>query len=100
MRQSKVLKKIRNGKFARICGLGHYLPYFVRHAAHYRYDGIWLDLEHRAMGALEVQALLAACQASDIDCMVRPPTRGRTQIGRASCRESAKIATRQILEII
>ena len=82
MRQSKVLKKIRNGKFARVCGLGHYLPYFVRHAAHYRYDGIWLDLEHRAMDDREVQAILAACQVSDIDCMVRPPTRGRSRLYR------------------
>jgi 4-hydroxy-2-oxoheptanedioate aldolase len=82
MRQSKVLKKLRSGRFARVCGLGHYLPFFVRHAAHYRFDGIWLDLEHRAMGDREVQALLAACHASDIDCMVRPPTYERARLYR------------------
>ena len=59
MRQSKMLKKIREGRCARICGLGHYLPFFVRYAAHSGYDGIWLDLEHRAMDQREVQALLA-----------------------------------------
>lgn len=82
MRQSKVLKKLRSGRFARVCGLGHYLPFFVRHAAHYRFDGIWLDLEHRAMGNREVQALLAACHATDIDCMVRPPSREPTRLYR------------------
>jgi len=82
MRKSKVLQKLRNNKFARICGLGHYLPFFVRHAAHFKYDGIWLDLEHRAMDDREVQALLAACHASDIDCMVRPPTLERSRLYR------------------
>ncbi len=82
MRKSKVLQKLRNNEFARICSMGHYLPFFVRHAAHFKYDGIWLDLEHRAMDDREVQALLAACQASDIDCMVRPPTLERSRLYR------------------
>ena len=82
MRRSKVLAKLRNNQFARICGLGHFLPFFVRHAAHYKYDGIWLDLEHRAMEAREVQALLALCHSYDIDCMVRPPTLQRTRLYR------------------
>jgi 2-keto-3-deoxy-L-rhamnonate aldolase RhmA len=74
MRKSKVMAKIRAGKFARICALGHYLPFFVRHAAQFRYDGIWLDLEHRAMDQREVQSLLSICYYNDIDAMVRPPT--------------------------
>ncbi|MBM3801841.1 MAG: 4-hydroxy-2-oxovalerate aldolase [Acidimicrobiia bacterium] len=82
MRKSKVLKKLRNGEFARMCGMGHFLPFFVRHAAHFNYDGIWLDLEHRAMGSREVQALLAHCVLHDIDCMVRPPTMERTGLYR------------------
>lgn len=82
MRKSKVLEKFHSGRLARMCGLGHVLPFFIRHAAHYKYDGIWLDLEHRAMNTREVQALLAFCQASDIDCMVRPPTLQRTRLYR------------------
>jgi 2-keto-3-deoxy-L-rhamnonate aldolase RhmA len=82
MRKSKVLAKLRNGKAARICSMGHYLPFFVRYAAHYGYDGIWLDLEHRAMNAREVQALLAFCHMFDIDCMLRPPSIERTQLYR------------------
>ena len=74
MRKSKMLSKFRKGAFARVCGLGHYLPFFVRHAAHAGYDGIWLDLEHRAMDAREVQSLLSFCHYNDIDCMLRPAT--------------------------
>jgi 2-keto-3-deoxy-L-rhamnonate aldolase RhmA len=82
MRKSKMLAKFRSGGFARVCGLGHYLPFFVRYAAHFRYDGIWLDLEHRAMDAREVQALIGLCKYNDIDCMVRPPTLERTKLYR------------------
>lgn len=82
MRKSKVLTKLRDGKFARICGLGHFLPFFVRYAAHYNYDGIWLDLEHRAMDPETVRSLLSLCHFNDIDCMVRPPTLERTHLYR------------------
>ena len=82
MRKSKVLSKIRDGRLARICGLGHFLPFFIRHAAHNRYDAIWLDLEHRAMDTREVQSILAFCQASAIACMVRPPPLPRTRLSR------------------
>ncbi|MGI8786024.1 MAG: aldolase/citrate lyase family protein, partial [Acidobacteriota bacterium] len=82
MRKSKVLAKLRNGRFARVCNLGHYLPFFIRHAAHFRYDGIWLDLEHRAMNQREIQSILAFCVYNDIDCMVRPPTLSRPRLCR------------------
>jgi 2-keto-3-deoxy-L-rhamnonate aldolase RhmA len=82
MRKSKMLEKFRNGGFARVCGLGHYLPFFVRYAAHFKYDGIWLDLEHRAMDARDVQMLIGLCKYNDIDCMVRPPTLERTKLYR------------------
>jgi len=78
MRKSKVLNKFRNGKFARICGLGHLLPFFVRHAAHFHYDGIWLDLEHRTLEPREIQALLTYSVLHNIDCMIRPATLERT----------------------
>jgi 2-keto-3-deoxy-L-rhamnonate aldolase RhmA len=80
MRKSKVLAKLRSGKFARICSAGHYLPFYIRHAAHLGYDGIWLDLEHRTMNDREAQALIAFCHYNDIDCMVRTQTLGRTHL--------------------
>jgi len=82
MRQSKTMAKVRAGKTARICGLGHYLPHFVRYAAHLKLDCIWLDLEHRAMDQREVQALLAYSHLFDIDIVVRPPTIGKTALYR------------------
>ena len=47
MRRSRVLERFRSGDFARVCSLGHFLPFYIRHAAHCNYDGIWLDLEHQ-----------------------------------------------------
>jgi 2-keto-3-deoxy-L-rhamnonate aldolase RhmA len=82
MRKSKMLEKFRSGRFARVCAMGHVLPFFVRYAAHFGYDGIWLDLEHRAMDPREAQKLIALCHYNDIDCMVRPPTLERTQLYR------------------
>ena len=82
MRASKTLKKLRSGRCARVCGMGHYLPFYIRYAAHFRFDVIWLDLEHRAMSQREVQSILAMCQQHDIDCMVRTPTQGRTRLYR------------------
>lgn len=82
MRRSKVVAKLKRGQFARMAAMGHYLPFFVRYAAHYGYDGIWFDLEHRAMDAREVQSILTLCHKYDIDCMVRPPTRERTRLYR------------------
>jgi len=82
MRRSKVLAKWRQNQFARFCSMGHVLPFFIRYAAHYKYDGIWLDLEHRSMDAREVQHLQALCHLYDIDCMIRPPTLQRTRLYR------------------
>jgi 4-hydroxy-2-oxoheptanedioate aldolase len=82
MRTSKMLQKFRSGGFARVCALGHYLPFYIRYAAHFGFDGIWFDLEHRAMDAREVQSVLALCRQHDIDCMVRPPTLERTKLYR------------------
>ncbi len=82
MRASKVLAKIRDGRCARVVALGHYMPFYVRYAAHFGFDAIWLDLEHRAMDAREVQSLLAMCHQYDIDAMVRAPTTERTKLYR------------------
>ena len=82
MRKSKVLAKWRNNQFARFCSMGHVLPFFIRYAAHYRFDGIWLDLEHRNFDGREVQHLQALCYLYDIDCMIRAPTVQRTRLYR------------------
>ena len=82
MRSSKVLAIIRDDRSARVVALGHYLPFYIRHAAHCGFDAIWLDLEHRAMDPREVQSLLAMCHQHGIDAMVRAPTTERTLLYR------------------
>ncbi|MBL8850496.1 MAG: 4-hydroxy-2-oxovalerate aldolase [Planctomycetaceae bacterium] len=82
MRRSKTLARIRDGQVVRMCALGHYIPSFIKHAAVYGYDCIWLDLEHRFMDDREVQALLAYSHLCDIDIMVRPSTRERARLYR------------------
>lgn len=82
MRNSKILAKVRARQTARIAMMGHFLPSFVAYAAHYGYDGIWLDLEHRPFDNREVQAMLAYFHLYDIDCLLRPPTREKGQLYR------------------
>lgn len=82
MRPSKTLARLRADELVRICGLGHFLPSYIRHAAHFGFDCIWLDLEHRVMNDREVQSLLAFCHMYDIDCMLRPPTLEKTKLYR------------------
>ncbi len=82
MRKSKTLARLRAGDPVRMCSLGHFIPAYIRHAAHFGYDCIWLDLEHRAMTDREVQALLAYFHLFDIDCMLRAPTLEKTRLYR------------------
>lgn len=82
MRKSKIAARIREGKPVRLAMLGHFVPGYIAFAAAAGFDGIWLDLEHRAMESREVQALLAFFHLYDIDCLVRTPTRERAQLYR------------------
>ena len=82
MRRSKVLAKLRAGKVARICSVTNYLPFFPAMAAHFGYDGVWVDGEHRPFDTREAQALIAFHHLADIDCMWRPPTLEKTLLYR------------------
>ncbi|MFP6900623.1 MAG: aldolase/citrate lyase family protein [Opitutales bacterium] len=82
MRKSKTLARIRSGEPVRICALGHFMPPYIKYAAHYGFDCIWLDLEHRAMDQREVQALMAFFHRYDIDCMLRPSTLEKARLYR------------------
>lgn len=82
MRRSKTLAKIRNGETVRMCCLGHYIPAFVKHAANFGFDCIWLDLEHRNIADRDVEALLTHSHLHDIDIMVRPRSLQKTDLYR------------------
>ena len=82
MRKSKVAAKLREHRFVRMAALGHVVPSFIKQAAHFGYDGIWLDLEHRTMSEREVQMLMAYAHEADIDMMVRTPTLEKSRLYR------------------
>ncbi len=65
-----------------MCCLGHFVPAFVKFAAHYNYDCIWLDMEHRNISDRDVQTLLVHSHLHDIDIMVRPATLEKTRLYR------------------
>ena len=82
MRKSKTLARIRSNQTVRMCCLGHYIPAFVKQAAHFGFDCIWLDLEHRSIPDRDVQSLLTHSHLHDIDIMLRPPTLEKTRLYR------------------
>lgn len=82
MRKSKTLAKIRSNQLVRMCCLGHYVPSYVKHAAYFGFDCIWLDLEHRNFTCREVESLLTHSHLHDIDIMVRAPTLEKTRLYR------------------
>lgn len=82
MRNSRTLARIRAGETVRMCCLGHFVPAFVKFAAHFDFDCIWLDMEHRNFTERDVQTLLVHSHLHDIDIMVRPPTLEKTRLYR------------------
>lgn len=72
MRRSKILSKLRAGQVARICSCGSPLSYFARLAAHFGYDGVWMDGEHRVWDPRQVELMQLHHHAADIDCVWRP----------------------------
>ena len=82
MRRSKILAKIRAGKVARVCSTGSPIAMFPALAAHFHYDGVWLDAEHRVWEPREVDAMLARHHAADVDCLWRPPTKEKNSLYR------------------
>ena len=54
----------------------------MKFAAHFGFDCIWLDLEHRNMTDRDVQTLLVHSHLHDIDIMVRTPTLEKTRLYR------------------
>jgi 4-hydroxy-2-oxoheptanedioate aldolase len=82
IRRSKILAKIRAGQVARVCSVGAFLRYFPRLAAEFRYDGIWVDAEHRVWDPSEIAAMITLHRLADIDCLWRPVTSEKTGLYR------------------
>ena len=82
MRSSKILAKLRAGKVARVCTGGSPIACLPALAAHFHYDGVWIDAEHRPWEQREADAMLARHHAADIDCLWRPPTKEKNALYR------------------
>jgi|TARA_B100000700_G_scaffold330935_1_gene460107 2-keto-3-deoxy-L-rhamnonate aldolase RhmA len=82
VRRSKTLEKLKNNELVKICALGHFMPFYVAHAAQSGFDAIWLDAEHRAWNTRELQAIMAYCHQYDIDCMMRPASIDKVSLYR------------------
>lgn len=82
MRTSKVLAKIRAGRVARVCATGSPIAFFPALAAHFRYDGIWVDAEHRVWDPREVETMLGRHHAADIDCIWRAVSKEKNSLYR------------------
>jgi len=82
MRKSKILAKLRAGKVARVCSTGSPIGLFPALAAHFHYDGVWVDAEHRVWDSHEADAMLARHHAADIDCLWRPASKEKNALYR------------------
>lgn len=58
------------------------MAFFPAIAAHFRYDGIWVDAEHRVWDGRDTEAMLGRHHAADIDCIWRPPTKEKNALYR------------------
>src|SRR5436190_11745620 len=81
-RPSKLLAKIRAGKVARVCSTGSPLTYMPAMAAHYGYDAVWVDAEHRAWDPIQVREMILRHHHADVDCVFRPSIRERAGLSR------------------
>lgn len=81
-RTSKLLSKIRAGKVARICVTGSPLAYMPAMAAHFGYDALWVDAEHRAWDPIQVREMILRTHHAGIDCVFRPSDTDRTALSR------------------
>jgi len=82
MRRSKVLAKLRSGQVARICATGSPIAFLPTIAAHFHYDGVWVDAEHRVWDPREVETMIGRHHAADIDCVWRAVTKEKTSLCR------------------
>lgn len=82
MRPSTILARIRAGHVARICSTNHYLPFYPRLAAHFGFDGLWVDAEHGNWDPSLVKAMMALTKAADVDCLFRPSTLEKSGLSR------------------
>jgi len=58
------------------------IPYYPKMAAHYHFEGIFLDGEHRRWDSRVIESMLLQHHEADIDCIFRAPTLEKTELCR------------------
>ena len=72
MRDSRILGKLRSGKTAFTVGVSYgFNTKGVEFAGRLGYDGVWIDMEHRNFTDAQMDTLVLASRAADLDAMVR-----------------------------
>ena len=82
MRHSSILARLRAGQIARVCSTSHFLPFYPRLAAHFGFDGVWVDAEHGTWDDSTVKTMLALAKAANVDTMFRPSTLEKSRLAR------------------
>jgi 4-hydroxy-2-oxoheptanedioate aldolase len=82
MRPSSILARLRAGQIARVCSTSHFLPFMPALAAHFGYDGIWIDAEHGNWDPSQTKTMLALTKAANIDGMFRSATLEKSGLAR------------------
>src|SRR5204863_9245594 len=69
-------------RVARRCSTGSPVAMYPALAAHFHYDGIWMDAEHRVWQPRDIDAMIGRHHAADIDCLWRPGTKEKNALYR------------------
>ena len=71
LRESKVLKKIRNGETALCTKLNLADPRVAEIAAMSGFDCIWIDMEHVPSNYIDLENMIRAAKIYDVDVLTR-----------------------------
>jgi 4-hydroxy-2-oxoheptanedioate aldolase len=71
MTNSRVLRRLRDGDFVRVAGIGRVTgPWLCEVVGNLGFDCVWLDLKHRTFGPETIGPMSLACRATQMDLMV------------------------------
>jgi len=65
-----------------VCSASHLVSYFPHMAAHFGYDAVWMDAEHRNWNPREIETMLMQHRLADIDCVWRPTSLEKPALSR------------------
>ena len=76
MRESKVLRKLKNNEYILCTQIGSAFAPFAAMAGQVGFDCVWLDMEHKPVSEEQIRECVLACNNYDCDTVVRIRKRG------------------------